>query len=73
MTSRQGALLGLSLLLMALVSTVVHLSFSAAQGARYTAEEGRRDRADSLARDTTLAVRIEALEAQLQPGDCYEQ
>ena len=72
MTSRQGALLGLSLLLMALVSTVVHLSFSAAQGV-HTAEEGRRDRADSLARDTTLAARIEALEAQLQPGDCYEQ
>ncbi len=65
MTPRHWALLGLTMFNMALVSAVVHLSFSAAQGARYTAEDGRQDRADSLSRDTNLAVRIGELERQL--------
>ena len=43
-----------------------HLAFFAAEGARYTAEDGRQDRAIALSRDTTLATRIEALEQQRQ-------
>lgn len=65
MTPRQWALLGLIGFNAVLIFMVVHLSFFAAQGARYTAEDGRQDRADSLSRDTNLAVRIGELEHQL--------
>ena len=65
MMDRRWALLGLIIFSAVLVFVVVHLSFFAAQGARYTAEDGRQDRADSLSRDTNLAVRIGELERQL--------
>lgn len=65
MIPRQWALLGLIAFNTILVFMVVHLSFFAAEGARYTAEDGRQDRADSLSRDTNLAVRIGELERQL--------
>ena len=65
MITRRWALAGLILLLTGLISAVVHLSFTAAQGARYTAEDGRQDRADSLSRDTNLAVRIGELERKV--------
>ncbi|MBP8283149.1 MAG: hypothetical protein KAX46_04455 [Chromatiaceae bacterium] len=63
--SRYWALLGLIAFNAVLVFMVVHLTFFAAEGARYTAEDGRQDRADSLSRDTNLAVRIGELEHQL--------
>ena len=71
MTRQQGALLGLAALTVALAFLVVHLTFFAAQGGRYTADDGRQDRADSLSRDTSLAVRLGELERQLaqQPHD----
>ena len=65
MTRQQGALLGLAALTMVLAFLVVHLTFFAAEGGRYTAAEGRQDRADSMARDTSLAVRLGELERQL--------
>lgn len=65
MMDRRWALLGLIIFSAVLVFVVVHLSFFAARGARYTAEDGRQDRADSLSRDTNLAVRIGELERQL--------
>ena len=65
MMDRRWALLGLIIFSAVLVFMVVHLSFFAAQGARYTAEEGRQDRADSLSRDTNLSIRIGDLERQL--------
>ena len=65
MMDRRWALLGLIIFSAVLVFMVVHLSFFAARGARYTAEDGRQDRADSLSRDTNLAVRIGELERQL--------
>ncbi len=65
MMSRYWALLGLIAFNAVLVFMVVHLTFFAAEGARYTAEDGRQDRADSLSRDTNLAVRIGELEHQL--------
>ena len=65
MMDRRWALLGLIIFSAVLVFVVVHLSFFAAQGARYTAEDGRQDRADSLSRDTNLSIRIGDLERQL--------
>lgn len=65
MMDRRWALLGLIAFNAILVFMVVHLTFFAAQGARYTAEDGRQDRADSLSRDTNLAIRIGELERQL--------
>ena len=65
MIDRRWALLGLIAFNAVLVFMVVHLSFFAAQGARYTAEDGRQDRADSLSRDTNLAVRIGELERKV--------
>ena len=65
MIPRHWALLGLIAFNAVLVFMVVHLTFFAAEGARYTAEEGRQDRSDSLARDTSLAVRLGELERQL--------
>jgi hypothetical protein len=65
MIHRQWALLGLIAFNAVLVFMVVHLSFFAAEGARYTAEMGRQDRADSLSRDTNLAMRLGDLERQL--------
>lgn len=62
---RQRVILGLIAFNAILVSMVVHLTFFAAQGARYTAEDGRQDRADSLSRDTNLSIRIGDLERQL--------
>ncbi len=71
MIPRHWALLGLIAFNAILVFMVVNLSFFAAEGARYTADEGRQDRADSLSRDTSLAVRLGELERQLaqQPHD----
>lgn len=65
MTRQQGALLGLTAIIIVLAFLVVHLTFFAAQGGRCTAENCRQDRADSLARDTNLAMRIGELERQL--------
>ena len=65
MMDRRWALLGLIIFNAVLVFMVVLLSFFAAQGARYTAEDGRQDRADSLSRDTNLSIRIGDLERQL--------
>ncbi len=65
MIPRQWALLVLIAFNTILVFMVVHLSFFAAEGARYTADDGRQDRADSLSRDTSLAVRLGELERQL--------
>ena len=65
MMDRRWALLGLIAFNAILVFMVVHLTFFAAEGARYTAEDGRQDRADSLSRDTNLAVRLGELERQL--------
>ena len=65
MIPRQWALLGLIAFNAILVFMVVHLIFLAAEGARYTAEDGRQDRADSLSRDTNLAMRLGDLERQL--------
>ena len=65
MTRQQGALLGLAALTVVLAFLVVHLTFFAAEGGRYTAAEGRQDRADSLSRDTSLAVRLGELERTL--------
>ena len=65
MISRHWALLGLIAFNAILVFMVVHLSFFAAEGARYTADDGRQDRADSLSRDTNLALRLGDLERQL--------
>ena len=61
----QRAILGLILFNAILVSLVVHLTFFAARGARYTAEDGRQDRATSLSRDTNLATRIGNLERKV--------
>lgn len=65
MNTRQVAISVLVLINAVLIFLVVHLTFFAAQGARYTADDGRQDRADSLSRDTNLAMRIGALERQL--------
>ena len=65
MMDRRWALFGLIAFNAVLVFMVVHLSFFAAQGARYTADDGRQDRADSLSRDTNLAMRIGELESAL--------
>jgi hypothetical protein len=45
-----------------IVMLVVYLSFFAAQGRRYTAEDGDRDRKCSLERDAELGGRIDTLE-----------
>ena len=65
MTRQQKALLGLTAIIVVLTFLVVHLTFFAAQGGRCTAENCRQDRADSLSRDTSLAMRIGELERQL--------
>lgn len=65
MNARRWAWTVLILLNSALVFLVVHLTFFAAQGARYTAEDGRQDRSTSLSRDTTLATRIGELERKV--------
>lgn len=65
MIPRHWALLGLIAFNAVLVFMVVHLTFFAAEGARYTADDGRQDRADSLSRDTNLAMRIGELERAL--------
>ncbi len=65
MTTRQWSLTILVAINAALIYMVVHLTFFAAQGARYTADDGRQDRADSLSRDTNLAMRLGDLERQL--------
>lgn len=65
MNTRQVAISVLVLINAVLIFLVVHLTFFAAQGARYTAEDGRQDRATSLSRDTTLATRIGELERKV--------
>ena len=65
MTRQQKAILGLTAITVVLTFLVVHLTFFAAQGGRCTAENCRQDRADSLSRDTNLAMRIGELERQL--------
>ena len=52
MTTRQWSLTILVAINAALIYMVVHLTFFAAQGARYTAEEGRQDRAARIAADS---------------------
>jgi HJR/Mrr/RecB family endonuclease len=52
MIPRHWALLGLIAFNAVLVFMVVHLTFFAAEGARYTAEEGRQDRAARIAADS---------------------
>lgn len=51
-TTQQRAVLGLIVFNAVLVSIVVHLMFFAAQGRRFTGEDGDIDRAASIARDT---------------------
>lgn len=45
-----------------IVMLVVYLTFFAAQGRRYTADDGDRDRKCSLERDAELGSRIDTLE-----------
>lgn len=45
----------------AMVSLLVHLTFFAAKGARYTADDGARERAERIASDQALAARIDLL------------
>lgn len=51
-TPPQRAILGLIIFNAVLVSIVVHLLFFAAQGPRFTAEDGAQERAARLAADT---------------------
>lgn len=62
---RQKAILGLIAFNAILTFLVVHLTFFAAQGGRCTAENCRQDRANSLSRDTNLAMRIGELERKV--------
>ena len=45
-----------------IIMMVVYLTFFAAQGRRYTADDGDRDRKCSLERDAELGNRIDTLE-----------
>ena len=65
MISRQLAIIVLVAINAGLIYLIVHLTFFAAQGARYTAEDGRQDRAMNLSRDTNLATRIGNLERKV--------
>ncbi len=44
-----------------LFATITHLMFFAAKGARYTAEDGARERQERVAADLALAARIDVL------------
>ena len=65
MNAKKWAIAILVLFNAILIYAVVHLTFFAAKGARYTAEDGRQDRATSLSRDTNLAMRIGELERKV--------
>lgn len=55
-----------------IVMMVVYLTFFAAQGRRYTADDGDRDRKCSLERDALLGRRIDSLEAKIEAlGDFH--
>jgi hypothetical protein len=56
-------LFGLALALGVVVSLLVHLTFFAAKGERYTARDGQIEKNTRIAADMELRQRIEALEA----------
>lgn len=60
-TSRSFAVAMLAVFHVAMVSLLVHLAFFAAKGARYTAEDGARERQERVAADLALAARIDVL------------
>ena len=60
-TSRSFAVAMLAVFHVAMVSLLVHLAFFGAKGARYTADDGARERAERIASDQALAARIDYL------------
>lgn len=64
-TSPRTALPIAATVITAIVMMVVYLTFFAAQGRRYTADDGDLDRKCSLERDALLGRRIDSLEAKI--------
>ena len=58
---RAHAFILLILINVGLFATVTHLMFFAAKGARYTAEDGARERNERVQADLALAARIDLL------------
>ena len=64
--SRRIALPAAATIITIIVMLVVYLTFFAAQGRRYTADDGDRDRKCSLERDALLGRRIDSLESKIE-------
>lgn len=60
-TPRNIAIAGLILINVATSSMLVHLMFFASKGARYTADDGARERQERIVSDLALAARIDEL------------
>lgn len=69
--SRKYALPVLTIIMTVVITLVVYLTVFAAQGRRYTADDGDRDRKCSLERDALLGRRIDALEIQIEALGSY--
>jgi len=60
-TSRKFAVGMLALFHVAMVTLLIHLTFFAAKGARYTATDGANERNERIAADLALSARIDEL------------
>ena len=69
MTARVYAFMLLVLINVGLFATVTHLLFFAAQGPRYTADDGARERQERITSDLALAARIDELHNLLLEHD----
>jgi len=49
-----------------MAASVVHLSFFASKGPRYTADDGAKERKERIASDQALAARIDRIHALLE-------
>jgi hypothetical protein len=66
MTSSHKFALGvLAVFHVVMVTLLVHLTFFAVKGARYTADDGAHERQERIAADLALAARIDELHNQL--------
>ncbi len=60
-TPRKFAVGMLALFHVAMVTLLIHLTFFAAKGARYTATDGANERNERIAADLALSARIDEL------------
>ncbi len=65
-TVYRGAFYALLVFNMILTISVINLTFFAKKGARYTADDGARERQERIASDQALAARIDRIHALLE-------